>query len=155
MRAVHRFPTTGNLTFEMPQGAQILHADGFDLWALVDTEKPPEKREFVIAGTGHKLPARPLAHVSTWREGIYVWHLFEMFKNDVPDDLDPDRHDDFRYLVDAGFALGDPVGDPEQPSTPKLRPWIAPPENEPVDPHVYACVARLQEHGYGPIVAAR
>lgn len=77
-------------SFEMPKGAQILHAalDGrereghklYSIWALVDPNAEKEKRTFVVMGTGWKRDAGTwarLQHVSTVQEGGFVWHIFE------------------------------------------------------------------------------
>ena len=155
MRAVWEFTLdryAKGETLEMPEGAQILHVQALTFWALVDTDAPRVPRSFAIFATGETLPPFPVAYLGTFFEWPFVWHVFELFESDVPDDLDPARHDDFRRLVNAGYRLGEPVGDPAQPATPKLRPWVAPCRGEPVDPMIYAAVANLQDHGYGPIV---
>lgn len=90
----------------MPRDATVLHVDvqhrdisghggRIILWALVDTERVPyTERTFVIAGTGHELPAPvgavhytqirerlagTLGHLGTVLMGEFVWHVFEEF----------------------------------------------------------------------------
>ena len=49
------------------------------VWAEV-AESPPSllvQRTFQVYGTGHSFGYRS-AHVLTWREGGYVWHLREL-----------------------------------------------------------------------------
>jgi hypothetical protein len=85
------FAIEDDVTITMPQGAEILHvaAQGPDacVWARVDPDAAPEKRQFRLAGTGHDLPdtVRPdgypaLAHVGSFlmAGGALVFHLFEV-----------------------------------------------------------------------------
>lgn len=72
--------TNGKFKLEMPQDARILclqvQGDTPCLWAELQSENPPEQRQFAIIGTGH--PAPPAAtYVGTWQEESFVWHLYE------------------------------------------------------------------------------
>lgn len=74
-------------TFELPSGAKIVSI-GYQthggqpalfLWAEVDTNKPPEKRRFLLIGTGQELlQEKRYRHVSTLHDGPFVWHVFEV-----------------------------------------------------------------------------
>jgi hypothetical protein len=80
---VYKYPApegAESWSVEMPMGAQVVHA-GFQgtrlcLWALVDPEAPAVPRRFLIVGTGQEITDHHLAHVATWFEGPFVWHLF-------------------------------------------------------------------------------
>lgn len=64
---------------DLPMGAQILMADDFYLWAKVDTSQPPVARRFRLLGTGHPMDvSEQYRYISTFRDGTYVWHLFEI-----------------------------------------------------------------------------
>lgn len=69
---------------EMVRDARLLHADGHgqavEVWALVNPdEERREHRRLRIAGTGHPLDDTGAGvHVATWRDGPYVWHLFDL-----------------------------------------------------------------------------
>lgn len=50
-------------------------------WAMVypDQLLPNEHRWFVIYGTGFPInPALHLEHISTYQDGPFVWHMFEI-----------------------------------------------------------------------------
>lgn len=66
---------------DMPRDAQLLHVEAQDglitLWALVVPDRKPERRSFVIHGTGH--PVDPDSrYVGTALIRPFVWHLFEV-----------------------------------------------------------------------------
>ena len=68
---------------EMPQGAEILHAECQYhrpcVWARVDPQAPTESRLLLITGTGLEAPSEHEAkHVATFQQGAFVWHLWEM-----------------------------------------------------------------------------
>lgn len=48
--------------------------------ALVDTDKPMEKRTFATIGTGHDAGKYDgeLIYINTLFEGVFVWHIFEV-----------------------------------------------------------------------------
>lgn len=62
----------------LPVGAEVLHVDQRYLWARADTKVDLEPRFFRWAGTGHSLGRDVGAHVGSWLEGPFVWHLFEI-----------------------------------------------------------------------------
>ena len=72
---------------ELPEGAEVVHfdrdGDGIaSIWCLVDTEKPVEKKTFVVKGTGHAIENN-LWYLKSYKdttsvEGVtFFWHLFE------------------------------------------------------------------------------
>lgn len=67
----------------MPKDAQILHFDrygatGPELWALCDTQVPAAPRKLVIYGTGWPMLEQRHRYICTFREGPFVFHLFEV-----------------------------------------------------------------------------
>lgn len=72
---------------ELPIGAKILSVqmqhEKLFLWALVNEDKRKEKREIVLAGTGHPIEdTDDLKFLGTVQEmdGDLVWHIFEEIK---------------------------------------------------------------------------
>ena len=67
---------------KMPAGAQILTVQAqhgqAQLWAIVDTERPDELREFAVVGTGHPMPDDHGEYVSTFQlpDLGLVFHVF-------------------------------------------------------------------------------
>lgn len=76
----------GSFSLNMPKGAKILTAQEQNgtmvMWALVNPENKPEKRNFLSLGTGNPISysQKRLAYITTVQEneGEYVWHLFEL-----------------------------------------------------------------------------
>jgi len=66
----------------MPRGAQLLTVgmrDGLPcLWALVETDQPDERRQFIIYTTEQALPSWPKAYVGTIYSIENVLHVFEV-----------------------------------------------------------------------------
>lgn len=165
MRQVWKFPLfTGRdyrVDVEMPKGAQIVRfgvqyvgplgdtpRQGHPtIWALVDPEQPTETRTFQVFGTGHDLPygAR---YVGTYDAEPFVWHWFELVDSDLPADLPDDQaRADYRLLLAEGYAAEWRDGVPKHS-------WKAP-DDVPAGQHSFdatVAIARLQEHGYGPVV---
>jgi len=51
----------------------------WQLWAMVETVGDQEAREIVVYGTGQPIDANlNLLHISTFQQGMYVWHAFEV-----------------------------------------------------------------------------
>lgn len=77
----YRFEVDDRIAIEMPARAQILKVECQDgvpcMWAAVDTEAPRRLREFIILGTGHPAPPDVAAHVATFQQPPFVWHMFE------------------------------------------------------------------------------
>jgi hypothetical protein len=69
---------------ELPTGAEILTLDVQNglpmIWALVDTDKGIDPKEFRVVGTGESLPpdTNRDTYIGTWQLGPFVWHLFEV-----------------------------------------------------------------------------
>lgn len=84
----------------MPRGAQVLHiaqcpqeapgAGLLSVWAEVEVAMHPlghphidstvvmEQVPVVVFGTGHPMPAQPLAHMGSAIDGPFVWHVFRV-----------------------------------------------------------------------------
>lgn len=73
-------------SLDLPKGARILTVqaqyDEPQLWALVDKNKPNEKRNFRLAGTGHpiKESSESLNYIGTFQlaGGSFIGHVFEI-----------------------------------------------------------------------------
>lgn len=155
MRVLGTYPALASV--RMPRSAIVLavHDRDNQAPALLVEFDPDDKgdetrqieRRFVTLQGGQEIPR--LAHfVASWRRhqadgGITA--LFELVDGDVPDDLDPERHADYRLLLEQGFT-------PVKRDEAHKACWLAP-DDEPVGMGTYQAIARLQEHGYGPIVA--
>jgi len=46
------------------------------VWAEVDPESEQAMKEFVIVGTGHKLPQGLFRYIGSCEDGPFVWHLY-------------------------------------------------------------------------------
>lgn len=83
MKTIYKYNIEPNITYEMPQGAQILSVqaqeDTVQLWALVDTARPPDIRKFRAYGTGHAIEHENLQFLGTCQlyGGNLVLHIFE------------------------------------------------------------------------------
>lgn len=83
----YEFEMAGWFSLSLPAGAHILslqvQREKPCLWALVDTEKAPEKRWFLLVGTGHEIvkPGKGMyfLYIDTFQlgGGGFVGHLFE------------------------------------------------------------------------------
>lgn len=68
---------------QMPRGARVLHVaeqrGDVCVWAEVDPSMPLEPRRFVVAGTGHPLPAYrgPFLGTVLLAGGALVYHVWE------------------------------------------------------------------------------
>lgn len=71
---------------DMPAGATVLplppsvrNQDHIEVWAQVDTDKPPVARGFRVIGTGNPMPddCGPFVGTVVTHGGQFVWHLFE------------------------------------------------------------------------------
>lgn len=62
MKAIHKFQLgmAEKASVMMPEGALVIRVDGIDgflyLWAVVDTEAPIVKRDFLLFKTGAAMP---------------------------------------------------------------------------------------------------
>lgn len=85
MKQVFKYPLriTDTQSLELPVGAEILSVQvqfsTVQLWALVDTSQPKEKREIEIYGTGHPMHDAERKFIGTVQleEGRFVFHVFE------------------------------------------------------------------------------
>ncbi len=76
---------TNNHTLSMPKGAEVIHADiqhgEFFIWAIIpDPGAEKENRYFLIGPTGGSGDCRfkKENHITTFLDGSYVWHIFEV-----------------------------------------------------------------------------
>jgi hypothetical protein len=83
MRTIWKWTLTTECTLDMPQGAKILtvqeqHGEP-QLWALVDSNAPQERRTFRVYGTGHCCATDPGDYIGTFQlhGGGLVFHVFE------------------------------------------------------------------------------
>lgn len=87
MKTVFKYPLSGQDSVFMPKGARILHGELQDgmmtLWALVERNAAMEIRHFAVYGTGHDIDDTHWhEHISTVFNGPFVWHVFEVHKDD-------------------------------------------------------------------------
>jgi len=145
----------------MPEGAAIVRFAGGEhspvrqptVWALVDSDNPPEARRFRVFGTGHPLP-RAARFVGTFFNEPFVWHVLELIGEALPDGLDlpADAEAAYRTMTAGGFTRR-PLTDAEKPNGCGLvGVWVAP-DDEPLTTEQMMAVAILQEHGFGPVVS--
>jgi len=87
MKTIYKYPlenTSGKYAISMPSEAEILYINAQRnvpcIWAMVDTEKPIETRQFRLYGTGHPVEENDLFHHGSFfmQEGRFVFHLFEV-----------------------------------------------------------------------------
>lgn len=85
MIAIWKFPIVSvedEVVLQMPKFAEILTLQMQDkvpcIWAMVDTEKSTEPREFAIRGTGHPIEKnRYEKYVGTFQFNPLVFHVFD------------------------------------------------------------------------------
>ena len=86
MLTIHKytFEPSGEITLRMPKGAQVLsfqnQNDTPTIWAMANSEAEKVDINFMIFGTGHKIPDEPhLLYIGTaqFYNGRLVWHLFK------------------------------------------------------------------------------
>lgn len=80
---IFKYPVEiGEFSHQMPVGAKILTAalqNGEpQMWAIVDKSQPVEERKFQVIGTGHEFDLSDKRFISTFQQGPFVWHLFEL-----------------------------------------------------------------------------
>lgn len=154
-RALATFPALRCVN--MPAGAAIVavHAapsakvPAATLLVECDPAAAPVERQFIVARPGAALPPNA-GFVGSYRnvEGALT-AVYELHRSDVPADLHPDRHEDYRLLLREGYGK---VLAPDC----TYHAWRAPNGLPPGNMSLGAmeAVARLQEHGYGPVVDA-
>lgn len=72
----------GYQAIQMPSGARAIafrEQNGvLALWAVVDSDRPPTTRRFLVTGTGSPIyGAYEHKHIGTVEFGGFVFHLFE------------------------------------------------------------------------------
>ncbi|HEX8610172.1 MAG TPA: hypothetical protein VF800_02705 [Telluria sp.] len=79
MKAIHKYQLgmAEQASVMMPEGAVVIRVDGIDgflwLWAVVDTDAPMIKRDFLLFKTGASMPADILqTHCYLGCGGIFV-----------------------------------------------------------------------------------
>ncbi len=97
MLTVHKYPVPWGTHFavDLPVHAQVLEVAMQNgrpqLWALVDTEREIEFRQFRLVGTGHPIEENigQLRFVSTFQAegGSLVFHVFEVLRDASKDRL--------------------------------------------------------------------
>lgn len=82
----YRIENIDQQEIEIPEGGKILtvqkqHEMAF-IWVLVDPENKPEKRVFVVVGTGSSFNRYGYDYIGTYQmaDGALVWHLFEFIQ---------------------------------------------------------------------------
>ena len=71
---------------DMLAGAQILSVQVQQgvpqMWAVVNPDHEPERRTFVVPGTGQEFPISSdnLKFIATFQMGLLVWHVFEVVR---------------------------------------------------------------------------
>ena len=71
---------------DMLAGAQILSVQVQQgvpqMWAVVNPDHEPERRTYVVPGTGHEFPISSdnLKFIATFQMGLLVWHVFEVVR---------------------------------------------------------------------------
>lgn len=80
---IFKYPMmTATETFNLPEGAEILHvgqqAGGPVLWAKVDPEANLQERTFKVVMTGEPFDSLGLEHLGTVMIGPLVVHVFEV-----------------------------------------------------------------------------
>lgn len=78
----YEIPVSSNVEVVMPRGAKVLKVDNqrgqICLWALVNTDQPPEKRYLTVVGTGREIHLlSTLTYIDTVVVEPFVWHVFE------------------------------------------------------------------------------
>ena len=158
MRKLKTFPALGSV--RMPKGAAIVAVHQADsarvpvptlLVEYDDQEPATVERSFIVLGSGDAIPERA-GFLSSWRQhpadGPTIVALYERFDADLPATLPDDQaRADYRLLLAEGYTVAWRDGVPKHS-------WKAPADVPPgmgsFDATV--AVARLQEHGYGPVV---
>lgn len=80
---IWKFPLTlvnGPQLIQMPMDAVVrrvaMQGDSPCVWAEVDPESDRLTREFVVVGTGHRLPQGLFRYVGSCDHGVFVWHVY-------------------------------------------------------------------------------
>lgn len=154
MRKLKTFPALAAV--RMPRLARVLGVHPMvvpdqapALLVEYDPEQEPVERSFTVLRSGDQVPSGA-AFVDSWRDVSdgRIAALFELVDSDLPDDLPDDQaRADYRLLLAEGYTAA------ERPGLPRHS-WKAP-DDVPAGQHSFdatVAIARLQEHGYGPVV---
>ena len=87
MKTIYKYEIelVDNQSIEMPKGAEVLSVQVQNnkpcLWAIVETERPTERKLFKIAGTGNPFDTNLHRYkcIGTFQLNLFVWHLFELY----------------------------------------------------------------------------
>lgn len=86
MKTVFKYPLAlgGYTHLDLPSGAEPLRVESVSgqlfMWALVDSERPTEKRIFRIFGTGEGIGEQRVKYIDgAMMDNFFQWHLFEVF----------------------------------------------------------------------------
>lgn len=85
-KKVFKYPLTHSINnIDLPDGAQVLtvqmQGNEVMMWALVDPNALPKRREFQVVETGQKFTfddRTPPVYIETVQMGVMVWHVFEI-----------------------------------------------------------------------------
>ncbi len=87
MRVIHKYSVPfgngayGRFEIQTYSDSTFLHVEMQGhvscIWAEVDTDSKPVVEHLHVVGTGHEVPA-DAAHLGTWLDGPYVWHLYAL-----------------------------------------------------------------------------
>lgn len=86
MNVVRKYPVVVVDAFvtNLPEGARCLTVQVMDneayIWALVDPDRPTQRRTFRLVATGHQFDATGMVYVGTFQfaeSGTPTYHLFE------------------------------------------------------------------------------
>lgn len=90
MRTIYKYPLkVGHIMeIDLPKDAKPLcvkmQGGMPTMWAFVDSERPKEKRIFMVTGTGFSLDGPPLRYLDTMFDGAFVWHALEIITPNTP-----------------------------------------------------------------------
>jgi hypothetical protein len=78
------FRTAGKQTIPIPRGFNILHVglQGGKLyaWAEITCDEPKVDFHYEVVGTGWELELGPRKHLTTFHDGPFVWHVYQLFQ---------------------------------------------------------------------------
>ena len=87
-----KFEIADVVEIEMPSSFRVMHAEGCGishapspqrdglLWAMVETDSKIKTIRFRIFGTGQEIDNPMPNHLVTFRDGLFMWHLFDWFE---------------------------------------------------------------------------
>lgn len=81
-KRIYKYPlTVGINELEIPVGSLILNVieqgGVATAYVMVNDTKQTEKRTLRVFGTGWDLPAVKLEYITTVKDSMFVWHVFE------------------------------------------------------------------------------